>query len=386
MAKTTTGKTTATTKTRKIAARAPEEECGNRSNKKRRTTTGTTGRHQEATATATAAVADVNPQESTPVKKQRRNQEEKKQEEDVLVVEEEDLEKDIEKEIILVLKTVTYSENVDEVMSTLDRLHELLDTDDDDNMDKHNVQIACRYGAELAVCRAMEKFSGRADIQTMGIHILNCITYHDDVENNLGAVQKLINLGVVELCLNVMMEQFTTRDTNTNTTLLLSRGCTLLGNLMADAVTTRQLIDDNKHCLQVIVKAMNTHPDDLFLQHRGCFALHRVSLVCGLENEVVEAGGIDAVVQAMTAQHHDIISHENREIQHDGCLTLHNIAVGSRRRNKIIIEAGGLEAVATALHFFHDDIDEDDNKQNKKFAEDAADAMCAVCPVPIQRK
>lgn len=251
------------------------------------------------------------------------------------------------------MKKVT-SESASEVEDSLERLYELLDTDDNDK-DLENIEIAFNYGA-LVICRAMEKYHLATDILINALGVLIRITYHDKQDIN----KSLINLGVIELCLKAMSKF-------PNHALVSSNGITLLGNLMVDDNLTKKVILRHQNDgLKAIVNAMNYHKNEPILQERGCFALCRCasSTVSDIgASKVAEVGGIDAIISAMTHEH------AKKETRYNGSCAIYNLAINSTARKQLIINAGGLEAVAMTQRYHAND---------QMVSEAATDAMCIL--------
>lgn len=132
--------------------------------------------------------------------------------------------------------------------------------------------------------------------------------------------------------------------------------------------------EESKACLmsaggvEAVVAAMSAHPEDAIVQASGCGALTQIGAEhhwapatpeTGTTQEngtpvntlrIANAWGVEAVVSAM--QHHP----EDAIVQASGCGALQNIGVAERTELRIA-EVGGVEAVVAAMDGFPEDPD-----------------------------
>lgn len=181
----------------------------------------------------------------------------------------------------------------------------------------------------------------------------------------------IVESGALRVCLFSMKS-------NPDKPAVLAEACRFLGNLTDDDDESH-LSDPNQHdseCVsltktivqrggvEAIVDAMTAHPSHADLQDSGCFALSRLlDNVNSSRGTVARAGGFKAIASAMREHPTE------KSIQIDGCVAF-QLVVESRssastarkaKRNehykRLVIEAGGLEAVAACLRHHPDDPD-----------------------------
>lgn len=223
-------------------------------------------------------------------------------------------------------------------------------------------------------CEQLEKIAALADMS-----FNTCLKSGDSRKS-------IVESGALRVCLFSMKS-------NPDKPAVLAEACRFLGNLMDDDDESH-LSDPNLHTgecvsltktivhrggVEMVVDAMNAHPQHADLQDSGCFALSRLlDNLNSTRGTVARAGGFKAVVVAM--RNHPT----EKSIQIDGCTVLQLVVDNSSssannsrkiKRNdhyrRLVIQAGGLEAVAACLRHFPDDPDVFD---------DATSAMQALWP------
>jgi hypothetical protein len=101
--------------------------------------------------------------------------------------------------------------------------------------------------------------------------------------------------------------------------------------------------------VDVIIRAMWVHSDNVAIQEWCCKALYSLSLDRNNSTMVLEVGGISAVVNAMQA-HVD-----SSAVQERGCAILCNLAADDKCKLRIVDEEA-LDAIVLAMVLYSDDI------------------------------
>lgn len=261
-------------------------------------------------------------------------------------------------------RRIIVAKEVKEATVAAKELYKLLKEDDDDDTGKKEIIVSEVYEQDipLVVYRSMKKFDSDEPVHYWGINIFQLLSGSEST--SCDRYHELLGAGVLDVCLHSMdkFSRMTTRTTRTNISAnsrLLSPACVLLGNLMDDEFLTRDVI--NRGGLKSIVAVMKDHRQCPKLQEEGCFALSRV--VGKAPDEFVLEGGIEALVDAMN--HHQ----RNKYVQDVSRDSLHRLAAAgpptngdhddndNRRYRNHIIQAKGLEALASIVRNFHDDED-----------------------------
>lgn len=255
-----------------------------------------------------------------------------------------------EKEILGIIKKRVWVEDRQDVSDAMNQLCILLGQGDIDRQ-KRNYLAAFCHGAPLAVYRTMksnmERLQPDKKIQLIGTKIFANLSHYSTATASGVCYQVLINVGALEVCWRWLVQsQFTATNPE-----LMSEVSKLLGNLMRDKDSTDQVIVETRgDLLSTLVMAMEKHPEDSTLQQSASFALLR-----SLENRPGGrlfgfTGLVEVVVKAMN-KHQDMAL-----INLYGCGVLYHLAKdhnnGNHRRR--IREAGGMEAVAAAMHIHRD--------------------------------
>lgn len=95
---------------------------------------------------------------------------------------------------------------------------------------------------------------------------------------------------------------------------------------------------------------MKEHPDDCYLQGRGCFAICRFLERSPANGDKVGAGAIQVIVEAMKSNPYSCQS-----VRFHGCNALFYLASGNNEHREEIIKADGWAAISYIINYFRDD-------------------------------
>jgi hypothetical protein len=256
-----------------------------------------------------------------------------------------------EEEINSIVTTRLSSDNVEDVVDAMNSLAKLLYSKENGNF-AENRKLAFRRGAPITIVQAMSRrknddgaSSSVADIQSNGCLALariSCCKF-----DNISIAQDIIAVGGLKGCLAAMEQRSDDNNDNKKSTNIQSYGCLLIHNLWICKDVRKNVVDEGG--LKAVVNAMTDFDQDATVQRSGCFALKALLWEEHTWAEaVINAGCAGLVITAMNNHAND------PELQVHGCEFLSRISKVSEDYRNMILKDKCLVPIVEALRIHND--------------------------------
>jgi hypothetical protein len=133
-----------------------------------------------------------------------------------------------------------------------------------------------------------------------------------------------------------------------NDNVLQIYGCILIGNLIAHPNLRKRIVD--REGLQVVVKTMQNHQQDVALQSYGCWVFYNLLIKeSSFSKASADSGCIELVILAMNQHPHHV------KTQMYGCNFLGLLSFAHDAYRNMIIQAKGVTPIGEALRIHNGD-------------------------------
>jgi hypothetical protein len=212
---------------------------------------------------------------------------------------------------------------------------------DDTNENARRAGASGAVGTLLSIMRA---HAGDARAQWWG-----CAALANLVNKDATSRIQAINAGAVEAIIAALNSGLTQAGAGADDMQLLVQGCMALGNVCKESIAavdarSTTLVGD---ATKTVMAALDAHPADSELQHRGCFALG--AFAGGRQAGVARAGAIPAVVRALR------LHPASAGVQGSCCTALTELCQVDTHNAVAACSEGAIALIAAAMRAFHGD-------------------------------